>query len=275
MHIRDYMFTADPASERQRLSRQARLFAEQILDKARSIAGNEVHQILDLGCGTGEATLVLRRAYPRARIAGIDRDQHALALARRAFEELEAPDMEYVLGDAETELPKGPFDLVFASMFLSHVRRPARVLSKAYAAMADGGCFWSRTLAPPSRDENMIYSQRLLHAYLDAIEAAPTNICIAPRIPAMLAEAGFTNVASDQEPYPIGGPTSSGKDLALGIVYAAYQARPLISGIFGTPDELIHQMYKEALYAVQRAGDNLIGTQYIINHVARKGLARG
>src|SRR5699024_7653570 len=39
-------------------------------------------RILDLGCGTGTLTLMLKRAYPDAKVTGIDGDVQVLDLAR-------------------------------------------------------------------------------------------------------------------------------------------------------------------------------------------------
>jgi SAM-dependent methyltransferase len=271
MAIRDYMFNADPVAERQRLRRQAELFAEPIRDKAHRVARKAPRRILDIGCGTGEASVILCQAFPEARIVGIDRDQQALGIARRAAEDLGISRIEYVIGDFETALPDGPFDLVLASMLLQHTRRPARVLLNAHAALSESGLFWSRNTAAVRRDENLVYAQKLLHAFLDAVEAVSGPLCMAARLPALLVEAGFTAVESDQEAYPIGGPSAAGKDIAANIVHNAYQNRPLISGVFGTAEETLEQMYKDALRAVQGAGDDVIGTHHIINHVARKG----
>lgn len=271
MPLRDYMFNADPVTERQRLSRQARIYAGSIRERAARFAGDGVRQILDIGCGAGEVAMVLREVFPEARVVGIDRDQQALAVARRWADERDIGGVEFIAGDAESELPKGPFDLVLASMVLVHTRRPSRLLANARAALSPGGCFWSRDPMPMRRDENLIYAQRLLHAYLTAAEGASTNHSIAPEVPALLREAGFASVEIERELYPIGGPTSGGQDLAVNIIEVAYQARPLIAGVCGTPDEVLEEMYREAIRALQCEGDKVLGTQTLINHVARRG----
>jgi SAM-dependent methyltransferase len=270
MTRRDDMFNAEPVTERHRLSRQARIYLEPIRERAGRLADERVLRILDIGCGSGELTIMLREVFPEARVVGVDRDQLALAIARRILEERGITGVEYIAADVETELPEGPFDLVFASMVLYHTRRPERLLGNVHAALAPGGRFWSRDPLPVARDENLLYAQRLLHAFLNAAEAVSANLHIAPRIPALLTDAGFLSVVLEREVYPLGGPTSGGQELARNIIEAAYQARPLIAGVSGLSDEAIQEMYREAVRVLACQGDKELGTQHIVNHVARK-----
>jgi len=272
MTLRDDMFNADPVTERHRLSQQARIYMEPIRERARRFAGERVLRILDIGCGSGELAIVLREVFPEAQVVGVDRDQLALAMARRAAEDRGITGIEYIAADAETNLPEGPFDLVLASMVLYHTRRPERLLGNAHAALAPGGRFWSRDPLPVARDENLLYAQRLLHVFLDAVEAVSANLHIAPRIPALLVDAGFSAVELEREAYPLGGPTSGGQELARNIIEAAYQARPLIIGVSGLADEALQEMYREAVRVLTCHGDKVLGTQHIVNHVARKAL---
>src|SRR6185436_18933724 len=98
MLLREYMFNADPVAQRQRIRRQAQVFAEPIRDKATRLVGEAPRRILDLGCGTGETSVILRQIFPEAPIVGIDRDQQALDLARRSAEDLSIPSVEYIVG---------------------------------------------------------------------------------------------------------------------------------------------------------------------------------
>src|SRR5262245_64541237 len=45
------------------------------------------HRVLDIGCGTGNLTLLAKHLQPRAEIVGLDPDPKALARARRKAEE--------------------------------------------------------------------------------------------------------------------------------------------------------------------------------------------
>ncbi|MER7756843.1 methyltransferase domain-containing protein [Kitasatospora sp. NPDC097643] len=81
--------------------------------------------ILDIGCGPGNSTAVLRRRWPRARITGIDNSAPMLATARTDGE----PTADYLLADARTFDP-GPArpDLIVSNAALQWMdpekRRP-------------------------------------------------------------------------------------------------------------------------------------------------------
>jgi ubiquinone/menaquinone biosynthesis C-methylase UbiE len=45
------------------------------------------HHVLDIGCGTGNLTLLVKRLHPRAEVVGFDPDAKALERARQKAEE--------------------------------------------------------------------------------------------------------------------------------------------------------------------------------------------
>lgn len=57
--------------------------------------------ILDIGCGPGNSTAVLRERWPRARITGVDNSAEMLAAARTEGE----PTADYLLADARVYDP--------------------------------------------------------------------------------------------------------------------------------------------------------------------------
>ena len=67
-------------------------------------------RVVDLGCGPGNSTALLRERWPDARLSGVDNSPEMLERAGRDF-----PAIEWILGDAGSYTPPGPVDLLFAN----------------------------------------------------------------------------------------------------------------------------------------------------------------
>lgn len=83
-------------------------------------------RILDLGCGTGLATTVLREMYPEAEIVGFDFSTSMLEVCRKKL-----PDVELVSGDfneGDLGFLKGKFDLIVSTGALSEYAELEKVL---------------------------------------------------------------------------------------------------------------------------------------------------
>src|SRR5215467_7521461 len=98
---------------------------------------------LDLGCGTGELLLALRRHHPDWRLAGVDASQGMLATAAR---KPDAGGIAWVRAGVEGPLPMAaPFDAAGAFYdTLNHVADLAgltRAFSAASAVLRPGGPF--------------------------------------------------------------------------------------------------------------------------------------
>lgn len=77
--------------------------------------------VLDVGCGSGTGTRILREVF--SRVLGIDRDRFALAFARQ-YE----PRAEYLLGDASRDLGLRPASAAVVIDVLGQVPSPRDVL---------------------------------------------------------------------------------------------------------------------------------------------------
>ncbi len=85
------------------------------------------HRILDLGCGTGTLTIMIKKAEPEAEVIGLDIDPKILIFARSKVER-EGLDITFELG-AATELPypDESFDRVVSSMVFHHLNRENKI----------------------------------------------------------------------------------------------------------------------------------------------------
>jgi tRNA (cmo5U34)-methyltransferase len=79
-------------------------------------AGLEVHDMLELGVGTGETARRVCELHPDARLVAIDSSAEMLERARAAF-----PNADLRLARLEDPLPRGPFDLVYSALAVHHL----------------------------------------------------------------------------------------------------------------------------------------------------------
>lgn len=90
--------------------------------------------VVDLGCGPGNSTELLRRRWPRATVIGVDPSAEMLSAARAAF-----PEGRWVRGDAAHWTADPPVDLVFANASLQWVRDHARLFPRLLAQTGPAG----------------------------------------------------------------------------------------------------------------------------------------
>ncbi|MBW4485405.1 MAG: class I SAM-dependent methyltransferase [Tildeniella torsiva UHER 1998/13D] len=103
--------------------------------------GGEPRRILDLGCGTGTTTFMLKRQFPNAEVIGLDLSPQMLVMANYKAQAA-AVDVTFRHGNAmSTGLPAASFDVVCATL-LFHETPPAvakTILSEAFRLLTPGG----------------------------------------------------------------------------------------------------------------------------------------
>jgi len=87
------------------------------------------HRVLEVGCGTGTLSTLIKRLHPDVEVVGLDPDPKALARARRkAARAVVAIQFDKGFGDA-LPYPEASFDRVFSSFVFHHL--PADVKGEA------------------------------------------------------------------------------------------------------------------------------------------------
>jgi ubiquinone/menaquinone biosynthesis C-methylase UbiE len=90
----------------------------QLLDQAGIRPG---HRVLEIGCGTGNLAILVKRLHPRAEVVGLDPDPKALARARRKAER-EALSVQLDRGFSDVlPYPDGSFDRVLSAFMFHHL----------------------------------------------------------------------------------------------------------------------------------------------------------
>ena len=97
--------------------------------------------VLDMGCGTGMLTLLIKQTEPGAAVYGLDMDLQALNIARAKIDKAEQ-NVTLQQGSAIClPYPDESFDRVFASLMLHHLTREDKqqALREAFRVLKPGG----------------------------------------------------------------------------------------------------------------------------------------
>jgi trans-aconitate 2-methyltransferase len=94
----------------------------------------EARSVIDLGCGPGNSTELLTRAFPGANVVGIDKSDNMLAVARARV-----PAAHFVKGDIEQWEPDAPVDVIFANAALHFLPDHRRHIARLFACLAPCG----------------------------------------------------------------------------------------------------------------------------------------
>lgn len=96
---------------------------------------------LEIGCGTGNLALQLKRRHPEVDVSGLDPDPDALALAQRKAARRDL-DVRWELGSATAlPYPDERTDRVLSALMFHHIDKPDRelMLAEAFRVLRPGG----------------------------------------------------------------------------------------------------------------------------------------
>ncbi|MDA9981553.1 class I SAM-dependent methyltransferase [Gammaproteobacteria bacterium] len=160
-------------------------------------------RVLDIGCGTGRASIVLSTSFPNSRFTGIDLNQESINRANQSasqkgvadrvlFETLSIQDMDSATG----------FDLIMACDCVHDFSDPVNTLVEIRNRLNSGGTFF--VIEPRAEDRlednkhsvgTMFYGYSVFHCMTQSLAGGGPGLgtCMGPaRTEALMREAGFT-----------------------------------------------------------------------------------
>ena len=166
-------------------------------------------RIADVGCGAGWSTLALARAYPEARVDGIDVDAPSVEMARGNAESESAElaaRVTFRLADGATLAADDEYDAAFAFECLHDMPRPVEVLGAVRRAVRPDGlvvimdeAVADEFTAPGDDLERFMYGASLLICLPDGMSSRPSaetgTVMRRATLERYAAQAGFKHVS--------------------------------------------------------------------------------
>lgn len=109
------------------------------IDLAARLSGkpqNRDMEVIDLGCGPGNSTRVLKNHFPNAFVIGADNSANMIDKARG-----DNPDLDFIILDISGDLSEmhGKFDVVFSNACLQWLPNHAEFLPRLFKLLRKGG----------------------------------------------------------------------------------------------------------------------------------------
>jgi len=108
-------------------------------DLIAKIGPKDFSSILDIGCGTGNFTRLLKDKFPNAGIMAIDISRGMLRIAK---EKLKMGGIEFLEDDAETVIFDRSFDLISSNATLQWTEDLEKTLASYRGMLRDDGSIW-------------------------------------------------------------------------------------------------------------------------------------
>ena len=148
-------------------------------------------RMLDFGCGSGRVAMAVKRAFPKAEVAGYDIDAESIERARQT-------DLDIGF---DTALPKGQFDLVTICDCIHDLASPVETLRQVHELVKpDGTLFIVEPKAADRLEDNknpvatMFYGFSVFHCMTQSLANGGPGLgtCMGPaQTEKLVREAGF------------------------------------------------------------------------------------
>jgi 2-polyprenyl-3-methyl-5-hydroxy-6-metoxy-1,4-benzoquinol methylase len=163
-------------------------------------------RVADVGCGTGWSSIALARAYPKARVEGIDLDEASIATAQANARAAGLEErVTFAVRDAADPALAGQYDLVLAFETIHDMARPVEALRAMRGLAGPEGTVLvadervGETFRAPGDDvERLNYGFSVLHCLPACMAETPSagtgTVIRPPTLRQYAREAGFRDV---------------------------------------------------------------------------------
>lgn len=118
-------------------------------------------KILDLGCGTGNVSLAIKKRFPQVEITCLDLAENMIQNTR--YKLAEYSDVNYLVGDLRDLEAVAEYDAVVSSLAIHHLSRQEQraLYTQIYTALKEGGVFYNAdNLLSSSEHLNQLYLKK-------------------------------------------------------------------------------------------------------------------
>ncbi len=127
--------------------------AQPAIDLVSAIDIESPKKIIDLGCGSGNSTALLKNRWPNAEITGLDSSLEMIEKARESDSSI-----DWIVGHIEDLSPNDKYDLIFSNAALQWIENHDRLLPCLVDALTNNGVF----AAQVPNNESSPYHQVIL-----------------------------------------------------------------------------------------------------------------
>jgi trans-aconitate 2-methyltransferase len=105
-----------------------------VRDLVAAIPNRAARRAIDIGCGPGNSTEVLKARYPGAEVSGLDNSEDMLTAARKRL-----PDTRFTLASIATWREPDSYDVILSNAALQWVHDHANLYPRLMESLAPGG----------------------------------------------------------------------------------------------------------------------------------------
>ena len=166
-------------------------------------------EVLDVGCGRGNALKRLAQTYPRSRFFGLDFSEEAIAFAQADAARQGLTNLRFAVTYAATFDESNRYDLIFTFDAVHDQAQPGRVLRNIKQALKPDGVYFMQDIAGSSHVHHnhdhplapFLYTISTMHCMTVSLAGGGEGLGTMwgkEKALEMLAEAGFTDVQVEQ-----------------------------------------------------------------------------